>query len=69
MNTSQGSGGKSPAILTAYLKGIDFPANREMLVDPARGNGVGSSLIEPIGKLPDKDYENMAGVMACYSET
>jgi len=34
MNTSQGSGGKSSATLTAYLKGIDFPANREMLVDP-----------------------------------
>ncbi|WP_275629520.1 DUF2795 domain-containing protein [Pseudomonas sp. 273] len=66
---TQGIGGKSPATITPYLKGIDFPANREMLVDQARGNGADSSVIETIGKLPDKDYENMADVMACYSET
>lgn len=66
---THGVGGKSPASITTCLKGIDYPANRRMLIDKARSNGADSSLIELISQMPDKEYGNMADVMECYGST
>ena len=66
---THGVEGRSPASITTYLKGIDYPANRRMLIDKARSNGADDSLIDVISQLPDKEYGNMADVMECYSST
>lgn len=65
---TRGLGGQSPANVAYYLKGIDFPANREQILKHAEGNGAESAVLDKIKQLPDTDYEDMADVMKGYGE-
>lgn len=63
---ARGMGGQSPSNVSHHLKGVDFPANKQDLIDQARDNGAEDDVLEMIEKMPDDDYENMADVMKAY---
>jgi len=65
---TRGVGGESPANVTTYLKGIDYPANKEQLVQQAQKNGAESAVMDVINNMPEQEYSNMADVMKGYGE-
>ncbi|WP_181297306.1 DUF2795 domain-containing protein [Pseudomonas sp. Q2-TVG4-2] len=66
---TRGVGGESPANVTTYLKGIDYPAKKDQLVQHAQQNGADSEVIEVLNNMPDQEYGNMADVMKGYGES
>lgn len=60
---TRGLGGQSPANISSYLGGIDFPADKKDIVDHVKGNGAKSDVIEVVEALPERQYETMADVM------
>lgn len=50
---------KSPVQIQEQLKGIDYPATRQDLVDHVKkGKGESSGVVEILKKLPDKKYNS-----------
>lgn len=62
-------GEQSPVNVTHHLKGIDFPAEKQDLVQHAKGNGAPSEVMEKIEAMPDQTYETMADVMKGFGQT
>lgn len=60
---ARGLGGHSPSNIAKYLKGIDFPAGKEDLVDHAMEQDADEEVIEILNQMPDRDYKSMADVM------
>jgi len=62
----RGISGHSPANMAQHLKGIDFPADKQDLLDVAKQNGADEDVLEVIENLPDDEYQSMADVMKAY---
>lgn len=60
---TRGVGGHSPANVTHFLKGIDFPAKRADLLRHARQNNAEQEVLQEIEQMPDQEYGSMADVM------
>ena len=60
---TRGVGGHSPANIAHSLKGIDFPANKQDLVEHARKNHAENAVLEILTQMPEQDYHTMADVM------
>jgi len=52
----------SPATVEKYLKGIDFPAEKEDLIDHALENGAPDEVIVVLERMPDREYGSAADV-------
>jgi hypothetical protein len=65
---TRGLGGQSPANVTHFLKGIEFPASKDDLLEHAKENDAEDAVCEMIEKMPDADYQSMADVMRAYGE-
>lgn len=65
---TRGVGGDSPANVSTYLKGIDFPADRDQLVRHAEQNGAESDVLNIVKQMPEQEYGNMADVMKAYGD-
>jgi len=39
-----------------YMKGIDFPANKQKLIDTAKSNGAPENVMKFMNKLPEREY-------------
>ncbi|QJD59714.1 DUF2795 domain-containing protein [Pseudomonas sp. gcc21] len=65
---TQGAGGQSPTNVSTYLKGIDFPANRDQLIRHAEQNGAEQDVLDDLKQMPDQQYDNMADVMKGYGK-
>jgi len=63
---TRGVGGSSPANVSSYLKGIDYPASRDQVATHAEENGADAQVLDIIRSMPDQQYENMADVMSGY---
>lgn len=61
-------GALSPTVIARQLKGIDFPATKDDLIEQALDNGVASEVAEILEELPDREYDDMADVMDAYSD-
>ncbi len=46
----------SAAQFAMYLKGIDFPATRDQIVDCAKANGAPDTVIQLMNRLPEREY-------------
>ena len=46
----------SASQVTKYLKNIDFPADKQTIVDSAKSNGAPETVIQMLNRLPDKQY-------------
>ena len=45
------------------MKGIDFPARRDDILEAAKANGAEGEAIDNLSRIPDHDYDNVAQVM------
>ena len=52
----------SAAKIAQYLKGIDFPVQKDALVAHATGNAAEPTVIETLQRLPSGPYANMADI-------
>ncbi len=63
-----GSMGQFPANITQYLRGIDFPCNRNDLIKNAKQNGAGQPVIRLLQNMPERQYGSMADVTTSYNQ-
>ncbi len=63
-----GSTGQSPTNITQYLKGIDFPCNKNDLINRAKQNGAEHTVITLLQSIGDRQYMDMADVMKSYNQ-
>ncbi|WP_236614277.1 DUF2795 domain-containing protein [Stutzerimonas azotifigens] len=66
---ARGMGGHSPSNIAHHLKGIDFPASKDDLIQQAKNNGADSEVLESIKNMPDDEYTDMAGIMQGYGDS
>ncbi|MCE5197827.1 MAG: DUF2795 domain-containing protein [Armatimonadota bacterium] len=59
----RGMGGQSPSNIAHYLKGINFPCNKQDIVDYAEDNNAPDEIVQVIEDLPDQEYSSMADLM------
>ena len=50
------------ASLGQVLKDLDFPVNKEKIVEFVKSNNTGKDLLEKLEKIPDKEYKNVSEV-------
>jgi len=65
---TRGVGGKSPSNVALHLKGINFPAKKQNLVQQAKKNQAEDEVIQTIQKMPEREYRTMADVMHEYGQ-
>ena len=51
------------------LGGIDFPCNKQQLIQHARRKGASQEVISILEKLPEREYNNAADVMQAWGQT
>ncbi|CAM2989959.1 DUF2795 domain-containing protein [Cupriavidus taiwanensis] len=56
------TGMPNPIELQRALKGVDYPASRDQLLDKAREAGADASITEALEGIPDREYEDPAQV-------
>lgn len=59
----------SPIDLQKALGGIDYPANRDQLVEHARSHGGDSAVVDQLQKVPDREYDGPNAVSKAFSES
>lgn len=64
-----GEGAFSPKQVTKSLRGIDFPASKEDLIEKARSENAGEEVIRHLERMPDQEYQNMADVMRGFGQS
>ncbi|HIJ63714.1 MAG TPA: DUF2795 domain-containing protein [Rhodospirillaceae bacterium] len=52
----------STATIAQALSGIDFPANKNDLIEHARRNNADKDVIQTLNEMPDEQYTSMADV-------
>jgi hypothetical protein len=65
---ARGVGGRSPANIQKHLKGVDYPASKEQLVEAARRNQAPDEVVREIEELPGDRYGGPQDVMKAYGE-
>lgn len=53
----------SPIEVQKHLGGVSYPAQRDELVDAARGNGAGDDIVQALQSLPGQSYDGPDQVM------
>ncbi|MDH6061621.1 DUF2795 domain-containing protein [Chrysosporum bergii ANA360D] len=54
--------------ISKSLSGIDFPANKQNLVNHARGKNASQEVIDILQQMPEREYGNMADVEHAFGE-
>ena len=60
---TKGLEGHSPIDVTKHLKGIDFPAGKQDILEHAKQQGADGEVLDLTNKMPDGKFESMADVM------
>lgn len=58
----------NPVEVEKSLKGIDFPAKRQDLLNHAKQRGADQEVLETIENLPEEDYNTAADVTKAIGE-
>jgi Protein of unknown function (DUF2795) len=53
----------SPIEVQKHLQGVDYPADKEQLVDAARRNGAEDDVVKAISSLPSRQFDGPDTVM------
>ena len=53
----------NPIEVQKHLKGVDYPASRQALIDAAESNGAPDEVMDGLRKLDDSEYQTPAEVM------
>lgn len=65
---TRGLGGKSPANIALYLKGISFPCSKDDLINHATSNNAPDDVLDVLNSISDTTYNSMADVMSGVGE-
>jgi hypothetical protein len=71
---ARGGGGVSPANIMKYLGGIKFPADKEELIEHARGKAKNEAapdteeVVDFLERLPEKKYESAPEILKAVGE-
>jgi hypothetical protein len=52
----------NPIQLQKYLKGVDYPASKQDLIERAKQEGADENVFSTLEQLPDEEYETPAEV-------
>jgi hypothetical protein len=52
----------NPIQLQKYLKGVDYPASKQDLLDRAKHEGADENVFSTLERLPDEEYQTPADV-------
>ncbi len=52
----------NPIQLQKFLKGVDYPVKKQILLDHAKRNGADDNVMQALQNLPDKNYEGPTGI-------
>ncbi|MEG3192849.1 DUF2795 domain-containing protein [Lysobacter sp. D1-1-M9] len=66
---TRGVGGESPANIQTYLKGVDYPSDKQALLKQAQQNGAPDEVIRTIDSFEDQEYGGPQDVMKAYGQT
>jgi hypothetical protein len=66
--SSRGVGGDSPANVQKYLKGVDYPAKKQDLVNQAKQNGAPQEVVQELQRFPNQEFSGPQDVMKAYNE-
>jgi hypothetical protein len=58
----------NPIQMQKYLSGVDYPCDRDGLVDHARSNGAEEDVLNRLQEMPDRQYDGPNAVSAAYSD-
>lgn len=58
----------NPIQLQKHLKGVDYPASKEQLVQHAQKQGADENAISVLQQIPDQEYETPTDVSAAVSD-
>jgi hypothetical protein len=51
-----------PSDIQAHLRGMDYPANKQELVEKARHEGAPREVVSALNQLPNKNYNSPTDV-------
>lgn len=58
----------NPIQLQKYLKGVDYPASKEQLIQHAQKQGADENAISVLQQIPDQEYETPTDVSAAVGD-
>lgn len=58
----------NPIQLQKHLKGVDYPASKQDLLDHAKQQGADGNALSALEELPDQDYETPTDVSKMIGE-
>jgi hypothetical protein len=58
----------NPIETQKYLKGVDYPADRQTLVEAARGNGAPDEIVEALSSMDSDSFDGPSAVMSGMSD-
>ena len=64
----QGVGGLGASSIQKVLEGIDYPADKQKLMQAARDHNAPESMLNTIQKMPDKQYTSPEDVTRTFGE-
>jgi hypothetical protein len=59
----------NPVQIQKFLKGVDYPANKQTLIDNAKKLGADENVRESLEKLPDQEYDAPVDVSQALAKT
>ncbi|HEV7909437.1 MAG TPA: DUF2795 domain-containing protein [Pseudonocardiaceae bacterium] len=59
----------NPIQLQKHLSGVDYPADKNQLIEKARQNGADEDTIKLLQKLPDRTYDGPNKVSQAITQT
>jgi hypothetical protein len=57
----------NPIEMQKYLAGVDYPCDRDALVEHARGQGADDSVVDGLRAMPDREYDGPNAVSQAFS--
>lgn len=58
----------NPIQIQKFLKGVDYPASKEVLIENARKMGADENVCASLEQLPDQDYDAPVDVSEALSK-
>jgi hypothetical protein len=58
----------NPIQVQTYLKGVDYPASKQTLIDKAKSMGADENICASLEQLPDEDFQTPADVSQAFGE-
>jgi hypothetical protein len=58
----------NPIQMQKFLAGVDYPADRDTLIEHARSQGADDDVLQGLSQLPDRSFDGPNAVSAEYSK-